>query len=29
MTPLERLGNLINWLSIPAFVIYLWLAGFH
>ena len=27
-SPLERLGNLVNWLSVPAFIVWLWLAGF-
>lgn len=28
MSPLERLGNAVNWLAIPAFIVWLWFAGF-
>lgn len=28
MKSLESLGNLVNWLGVVAFVIWLWYAGF-
>jgi len=25
---MERLGNAVNWLAVPLFIIWLWYAGF-